>query len=333
MSRRIVLVASAWICAGASGDHEAELALSHLRDARIVRIEEGWMGLSPIAPTVAVYTFVREANRVRGWARLLVAAGPGQRGSTVTGLSVPPDVFEAFLSRLSTADLSPGSYEPTITHTDDYPSLTIEVAGDRDVAIFHSQSQGEGHVPWRFEFGDRQFVVDSDVPRRALDILGPYLPGDVFEAMKREGPRHLSDEQARRDEYWKRMEKRNDDELRELIAGLFDRYRIALETRNMKVTEQMRTMTEKERSKIQSLLEHCDLLSLERKRVGVDRSKVWVDFVQTVDGNGPLCDRSSSGQGLAAIFEREEDTQGPWRIVSVMPWGSDAESRYGRESR
>src|SRR5262245_2338270 len=104
MSRKIVLVASALMCAGASGDHEAQLALSHLRDARIVRIEESWMGLSPIAPTVAVYSFVREADRLRGWARFLVAAGsPGQRGRTVTGLSVPPDVFDAFLSRLSTA--------------------------------------------------------------------------------------------------------------------------------------------------------------------------------------------------------------------------------------
>ena len=52
-----------------------------------------------------------------------------------------PEV-EAFLAVLAVAPVLVREYVPHVTHTDDYPSITVELRMSRDSIVFFSQSQG-----------------------------------------------------------------------------------------------------------------------------------------------------------------------------------------------
>jgi hypothetical protein len=111
-------------------------------------------------------------------------------------LQVPLDRLKTFLATISELEIRSGPYKPTFTHTDDYPSITIEVAGEWGRVTFFSSSQGERHTPWAVKSQGADFVLTSDSPQKALDVLEPYLQLEVFEKLKRDARDRSS--QARR---------------------------------------------------------------------------------------------------------------------------------------
>lgn len=82
------------------------------------------------------------------------------------------------LARLGTVPVTEGEYVPRIEHTDDYPSLTIEVVTPAGTASFSSRSQGRFADPWQLTVGDHSGVVASTIPGEALDALVALAHGE-----------------------------------------------------------------------------------------------------------------------------------------------------------
>ena len=93
------------------------------------------------------------------------------------GAAVPASILDAFLAILAEAPLVAGPYDPRYGHTDDYPWFFMAIGTTRDdVVVFFSESQGPGGAPWAIQIEGTQYVVPSDAPARAFDLLRPYFP-------------------------------------------------------------------------------------------------------------------------------------------------------------
>lgn len=157
----------------------ANLTFEQLRQARSIRIEDDWTGLSLVAPIVAHYDLHRRNGGFSGKANFSVA-GYRQERTAVKDISIPEDVALAFLKLLSESPTEYGYYEPRIEHTDDYPSISIQIGLENDIVEFYTGSQGETHVPWAVKVRGSPYVINSDLPAQALALLEPYLEKDTL---------------------------------------------------------------------------------------------------------------------------------------------------------
>ncbi|HLF02599.1 MAG TPA: hypothetical protein VI547_11525 [Anaerolineales bacterium] len=155
-------------------------ALPDLTTATAIHIQDDWNGLSPDAPLSARYTLVLIDGVFSGAADFSVAGGAK---TASTDAVLPPEVAEEFLKTLAESPVKNGDYVPLIEHTDDYPSLVIEIDLGTEKVLFFSQSQGADHVPWGATFGGETYVVDSDAPARALKVLEPYLSREIIQEL------------------------------------------------------------------------------------------------------------------------------------------------------
>jgi ankyrin repeat protein len=91
------------------------------------------------------------------------------------GVAVPASVLDGFLARLAEAPLLDGPYVPSSVslHLESRYSITIGTADDP--IVFFSESRGADRVPWAVEVSGRRYVIPSDAPARALDLVRPYL--------------------------------------------------------------------------------------------------------------------------------------------------------------
>jgi len=160
---------------------QAGSALSgDLTQARAIRIEDDWNGLSTVAPLKAHYDLQRGASGFSGKASFSAGGNRRRPKETVEEISIPGDKAEAFLKMLSDAPMKPGAYVPKIRHTDDYPSIKIQVETKNETVVFFTESQGEDHIPWGATVSGKSYVIDSDVPSKALQSLRRYLKRDVL---------------------------------------------------------------------------------------------------------------------------------------------------------
>jgi hypothetical protein len=83
--------------------------------------------------------------------------------------------FGSLLRLLAEAPVLPGPYHANIVHTDDYPNVSIRVKTATEEFHFHSDSQGQDHIPWAVNVNGATYVVPSDAPARALAVAAPYL--------------------------------------------------------------------------------------------------------------------------------------------------------------
>lgn len=98
-------------------------------------------------------------------------------------LSIPIKDIGLFIDELSKAQFSEGEYQPSITWTDDYPHLEINIELRTGMLSFYSDSQGEQHVPWGMSYDHRTYTLGA-APMDALDILLPYLKKDRLKALE-----------------------------------------------------------------------------------------------------------------------------------------------------
>jgi hypothetical protein len=91
------------------------------------------------------------------------------------GVAVPTSIVDGFLARLADAPLLDGPYSPdsSAMHHRQHYSMTIGT-GD-DPIVFFSDSLGADRVPWAVQIEGRRYVIPSDAPARALDLVRPYL--------------------------------------------------------------------------------------------------------------------------------------------------------------
>jgi len=144
-------------------------------------IEDDWTGLSWVAPINAAYQISLNNGAWVGSAKFSVGYdGTHTKEEIVT---VADSTVQEFLHALEAAPLKEETYIPSIDHTDDYPSIMISIQTDTDKIAVFSQSQGDGHVPWATIIRDKGYVIDSDIPSRALTAFEPYLKKDVLDAL------------------------------------------------------------------------------------------------------------------------------------------------------
>jgi ankyrin repeat protein len=133
------------------GNARLRARLAELRKADEVVVDLSWGGLG------------------KPWAKgsVLRRAGPGSSGPG----AVPAATMDAFLERLASAPLVEGPYFPRYEHTDDFPGAAIRFGSGDDALVVFSESQGAERIPWALQFEGRRYVIPSDAPARALDIV------------------------------------------------------------------------------------------------------------------------------------------------------------------
>ncbi|HEY7513531.1 MAG TPA: ankyrin repeat domain-containing protein, partial [Vicinamibacteria bacterium] len=142
-----------------SPEERAALA-KRIRAADDIEIEDSWGGLGP-----ARHDQWRLKRGPSGWS--------GDK-------NVSSQIVNEFFDLLAEAPLTRGTApDSRILHTDDYPSLAIRLGGEQQAIEFSSESQGEGHVPWKLVTGNETLTVPSDHPERALALLRSVLKGEA----------------------------------------------------------------------------------------------------------------------------------------------------------
>ena len=132
--------------------------------ATVVRIRDGWMGLSPLAPINHRYEFRRVGNDFHAH----VVCGAAGQEHALPDLTVPAVGLMPVLTRFATISVSRGPYSPRITHTDDYPNVLIEFETPAGTASFLSHSQGAFAPPWQLTVANGESgVVSASVPGAA----------------------------------------------------------------------------------------------------------------------------------------------------------------------
>lgn len=153
-----------------------DATLARLREAVAVEIEDAWVGLGN--PHKVLYELERQGSGLTGKARF--EAGWSEEVTATADITISEDTTLKFLETLAQSPAVYGHYEPRIEHTDDYPSLSIDIRLPDQPVHFYSRSQGETHVPWGLDIQDNTFIINSDEPAKALDLLKPYLKRDVL---------------------------------------------------------------------------------------------------------------------------------------------------------
>jgi hypothetical protein len=164
--------------------------LGDLSDITTLGIVVGWLGLSQLSPISADYSLKLREDEFEGKGRFKVASAGATRSITV-----PRDVVRGFMAAVEKVELVEEKYEPRITHTDDYPSLTISVQTKRGPLTVGTRSQPQrsksgnyvDRTPWVVEYLGRTFVVAANDLDQAFGPFERYLQEDgVFEELTNE---------------------------------------------------------------------------------------------------------------------------------------------------
>jgi hypothetical protein len=162
--------------------------LADMAETTGVAISVGWMGLSPLSPMTAGYFLDLHGDQFEGPGFFQVAKAPSEKRA----IAVPRDLVRALLTAANKVQVVEGEYQARIEHTDDYPSLDVEVLIKRELLRIGSQSQQRqpksgnylDRTPWHIDYRKRTFVVTATDLDRAFAALQPYLQDDnVFEEL------------------------------------------------------------------------------------------------------------------------------------------------------
>jgi hypothetical protein len=146
----------------------------------------GWMGLSPLSPMNAGYLLELHGDQFEGQGTFQVAKAPIVKRA----VAIPRDLVRAFLTATSKVALVEAEYRAHIEHTDDYPSLEVDVGTKQGLLRIGTQSQQRpksdyvDRTPWRVDYRDRTFVVTASDLDQAFSPFEHYLQDEeVFSDM------------------------------------------------------------------------------------------------------------------------------------------------------
>jgi len=153
-----------------------------------IAFKDEWVGLSPFSPMVQEHKLKQIADGYVGTSEMRIgglssSAGRIEPLTSSAPLGVASRVIQEFMQVICAAPIVPGEYRPAFSHTDDYPKLKIDLQFDGSTLVLFSTSQGKRHVPWGVKAGIT-WVINSDAPSAALDILRPYLNPGAMDALK-----------------------------------------------------------------------------------------------------------------------------------------------------
>jgi hypothetical protein len=165
---------------------------SDLSKIRSIDIQDNWMGLTEFGPVGRHFVLKPAGDRFEGKAEFSLGGGP-MKTTREAPIAIPRETVQGFLDLLSKSPLEKGTYKPKITHTDDYPSLRIELESGANKFAFFSDSQDDGAIPWGASLGGVSYIVNSRNPFDALVKFKPYLKEDVLAKFMEEIRKRNSD--------------------------------------------------------------------------------------------------------------------------------------------
>jgi hypothetical protein len=175
----VVFVLLAVAC-GRSEPRRADRVVASPFEPRTVEIVDYWIGLEPEGPIEFTWRLGRQ-GATHAFTGVGTLAHPHGMTSGPIEVTIPDSAMTAFLRGLAAAPRTPGEYTPNISHTDDYPELTIRMHTPTGITEFYSASQGDERRPWRVTIDTRRYVSDSPAPAEAFKHLLPYLRRDELE--------------------------------------------------------------------------------------------------------------------------------------------------------
>jgi hypothetical protein len=137
-----------------------------------------WLGLSPLSPVSYYYLLELRDGQFEGEGKFKAAAA-----STTRAVTVPRDLVRAFLAAVAKVEIVEEKYQPRITHTDDYPSLSIAVPTRQGPLTIGTSSQAQrpksgtylDRSPWVIGYQGRTFVVRAADLDQAFEPIEPCL--------------------------------------------------------------------------------------------------------------------------------------------------------------
>lgn len=156
--------------------------LFDVKKIRQVEVHEYWTGLSPIAPIEARYRLGRNEGSFTGDVEFSVRR-TGDPFTRTAQIMVPPQELDTFLTGLASTPVQEGLYAPFIMMTDDYPRMTITVTLPSEVVVFHTESQGTSHIPWKAVIKGKDYVVFGGSIAMSWNALDRYLARDTQNAL------------------------------------------------------------------------------------------------------------------------------------------------------
>jgi hypothetical protein len=168
-------------CTSAATLPELFPVLANLPESTALAIQLGWQGLSPLSPVEANYLLELHEDQFVGKGGFRVATA-----TAIREIAVPRELVRAFLTAATKVKLVEKDYEARITHTDDYPSVSVVVPTKQGALIIETQSQpvrsASGKywdaTPWAIRYSERTFVVTDHDLDEALDPLWARLQYD-----------------------------------------------------------------------------------------------------------------------------------------------------------
>ena len=149
--------------------------------AQTVEIHNDWNGYSDITPIVRHYKLRLIDKDLVGNAHIAVG-GYGAGGihqQRTTKVKIPADITTKFFTTLAKTPFQTGVYKPLIAHTDDYPSIEIQLKIDKKQVVFSSKSQGVDRIPWKIAITEnkitKEYISNSAIPAQAFRLLNPSL--------------------------------------------------------------------------------------------------------------------------------------------------------------
>jgi hypothetical protein len=103
---------------------------------------------------------------------------PRSKGYVLYRAAYPASTMDAFFGLLADAPLLDVPYVPRRFSTDSNSRFSMTIGAGSDAIVFFSESQGADRVPWALRLDGKEYVIPSDAPARALDLVRAYLPAD-----------------------------------------------------------------------------------------------------------------------------------------------------------
>jgi hypothetical protein len=151
--------------------------------------------LPAIEPSTVLTITVEDAWLSTAMTGVILRLQPGEEYYTGTGefydyhsegiptivdpVRVPVPVIEGLLALLNNTPLEAVAYKPLYAVTAYFRGTALIVEHEAGQISFVTQSQGSRHVPWRVLVGEDEYVTYADTAMQAVEMLDPYLQGDV----------------------------------------------------------------------------------------------------------------------------------------------------------
>ncbi len=180
----LILIAGCTIIpVGESAQSDLPLLLFNSTQVSAIVIEDDWVGYSPVAPIEAHFRLQKSNDGFDGEAFFSVGGFSTSTLTDTVSIHIPQVEALQFLDSLAQTPVKKSIYRPAISHTDDYPAITITLKLPDDLVVFHTESQGAEHIPWQVTVQGNSYVIYTADVAHALNALDPFLARSIQQDM------------------------------------------------------------------------------------------------------------------------------------------------------